>query len=40
MLRTFKHPKYTYTKNGIYYFSIAVPSDLEHQGSTPYLRTV
>jgi ATP-dependent protease HslVU (ClpYQ) ATPase subunit len=29
MLKTFKHPKYTYTKNGIYYFSIAVPSDLE-----------
>lgn len=29
MLKTFKHPKYTYTKNGVYYFSIAVPSDLE-----------
>lgn len=33
MLKTFKHPKYTYTKNGIYYFSIAVPSDLENQYS-------
>ncbi len=33
MLKTFKHPKYTYTKNGIYYFSIAIPSDFEHHYS-------
>ena len=27
-MKTFKHPKYTYIKDGIYYFSRSVPADL------------
>ena len=34
-MKTFKHPKYTFVKNGIYYFSRSVPTDLRCFYSKP-----
>ena len=35
MRYTKKHPKYTYTKRNVYYFSKVIPSDIRHHYSTP-----
>ena len=35
MQLTNKHPKYTFIKDNVYYFSKAVPSDLKHHYCKP-----
>ncbi len=33
-MATKKHPRYTFKKNGVYYFTRSVPKDLRHHYST------
>lgn len=35
MQLTNKHPKYTFTKDHVYYFSKSIPNDLQHHYSKP-----